>query len=905
MRHSAWLLATVLCFGGTLAACGSSDETPTETGGAGGQAGKGGAAGKGGTGGMAGTGGTAGKAGTGGTAGTAGKGGTAGTAGTAGKGGTAGTAGKGGTAGTAGTAGAGGTGGCSAPTDCPDPANECVDRTCTSGTCGTAPKAQGTATASQTALDCKKNQCDGAGAIESVNDDADLPDDANDCTNDVCTSGTPSNPPKDKDAACGTGGTMFCDGAGKCVGCTAASQCTAGPCKVATCDLGTCGTTNEVDGTACNDTNACTQTDTCAAGVCTGSNPIVCKAIDTCHDVGVCDTGTGVCSDPVLADGTACNDGNACTQTDTCASGVCGGANPVTCTALDACHVVGVCDQGTGVCSNPNAPDGTTCTSGGMSGKCSAGSCVTDVLDTCPGNGVALTQQSTFVWHGTASGDTSTLTADYGSATGSCAVTSSAAGRDAVYRFTAPAAGTATVKIPTASYDSVLYAREGDCATGTQVKCSDAIGDGGENISFPVTANSQYWLFVDGYGSTESGTYTLDVQVTLPGCGNGIVETGEGCDDGNTTDGDGCDHLCALEPPGPNDTCPGASLALTQSGSSWTGTVSSTTVNLTGTYSGTCGSTSTSKEAVYLIHPTVAGPATVKITAASFDSVLYVRSGACNPGTQVGCNDGAGLGGDTVSFTAAANTDYWIFVDGYSGAQGSFTLNVTIVPPVCGNGTIEAGEGCDDGALVNGDGCSSVCVVENGFACNGQPSVCFAFESNCSDSIDNDNDGQIDMVDDDCIVTANFPPCGSGSTRRVYRSTGAAQAIPDNSAAGITNTISVAGVTGTVTRAAVVLNVTHTWDSDVDMFLTPPGGTAVDICTDNGSSGANYVKTVLDSTCSANVTSGTAPFTGCYKPENTIPTTTANGDWVLKVADDSSGDTGTLDSWALVLCTTP
>jgi TonB family protein len=31
---------------------------------------------------------------------------------------------------------------------------------------------------------------------------------------------------------------------------------------------------------------------------------------------------------------------------------------------------------------------------------------------------------------------------------------------------------------------------------------------------------------------------------------------------------------------------------------------------------------------------------------------------------------------------------------------------------VCGNGTVELGEQCDDGNLKNGDGCSSICRIE-------------------------------------------------------------------------------------------------------------------------------------------------------------------------------------------------
>ena len=70
-------------------------------------------------------------------------------------------------------------------------------------------------------------------------------------------------------------------------------------------------------------------------------NPVVCTASDQCHDVGTCNTSTGVCSNPPKANGTACSDGNSCTQTDTCQAGTCTGGNPVVCTASDQCHAAG------------------------------------------------------------------------------------------------------------------------------------------------------------------------------------------------------------------------------------------------------------------------------------------------------------------------------------------------------------------------------------------------------------------------------------------------------------------------------------------------------------------------------------------------------------------------------------
>lgn len=42
----------------------------------------------------------------------------------------------------------------------------------------------------------------------------------------------------------------------------------------------------------------------------------------------------------------------------------------------------------------------------------------------------------------------------------------------------------------------------------------------------------------------------------------------------------------------------------------------------------------------------------------------------------------------------------------------------------CGNGTVEAGETCDDGNRGAGDGCSASCAPETGFTCTGTPSRC-------------------------------------------------------------------------------------------------------------------------------------------------------------------------------------
>jgi len=212
------------------------------------------------------------------------------------------------------------------------------------------------------------------------------------------TTGTCSNPVAAEGTVCNDGNSCTqtdscingsCTGANPVI-CTASDQChVAGICNPTT---GTCSNPNVADGTNCNDNDLCTQTDSCQSGTCTGGNPIVCTASDQCHEAGTCDSSTGMCSDPISADGKACNDDDACTQTDACQSGSCTGSNPVVCTASDQCHDIGTCDSMTGTCSNPALPDGTACNDSDMctqTDACMAGTCagadpvVCAALDQC------------------------------------------------------------------------------------------------------------------------------------------------------------------------------------------------------------------------------------------------------------------------------------------------------------------------------------------------------------------------------------------------------------------------------------------------------------------------------------------------------------------------------------------
>jgi MYXO-CTERM domain-containing protein len=194
------------------------------------------------------------------------------------------------------------------------------------------------------------------------------------CSNPPATDGTPCN---DNDACTQTDTCQagVCKG-GSPITCSALDGChDVGVCNPMT---GTCTNPAKMDGAACSDDNACTQTDTCMAGVCSGANPVMCPPPDQCHDAGTCDPKTGMCTNAPKADGTPCDDGNACTQSDTCMAGACTPGAPVACSAMDQCHDVGLCDPTTGMCSNPNKMDGAACDDGDpctQTDTCQSGAC--------------------------------------------------------------------------------------------------------------------------------------------------------------------------------------------------------------------------------------------------------------------------------------------------------------------------------------------------------------------------------------------------------------------------------------------------------------------------------------------------------------------------------------------------
>lgn len=202
-------------------------------------------------------------------------------------------------------------------------------------------------------------------------------------------------------------------------------------------------------------------------------------------------------------------------------------------------------------------------------------------------------------------------------------------------------------------------------------------------------------------------------------CGDGTVDPAEDCDDGNTTDGDGCSARCGFEPTGPDDVCPGEVIVLSPVANDvQLGTIGGTTTNVLPQYGASCGGSAA--EAVFSVTPAVSGQLTATL-ASDFDALLHARSACDDAASELACEDGSlSSEPEVVSFEVVAGQPVYLFVDGYGGEVGSFTLDVEVATAFCGNGIAELPESCDDGNLVAGDGCGVDCEIEPG----GDPDDC-------------------------------------------------------------------------------------------------------------------------------------------------------------------------------------
>jgi len=145
--------------------------------------------------------------------------------------------------------------------------------------------------------------------------------------------------------------------------------------------------------------------------------------------------------------------------------------------------------------------------------------------------------------------------------------------------------------------------------------------------------------------------------------------------------------------------------------------------------------------------------------------------------------------------------------------------------------------------------------------------------------------------------------------------TGSGGLIPDNGNS-IDFTINVSGLspatidTSTFGLETVCIDLTHTYDSDLDISLVAPDGTSVTLTSGNGGNGQNYTNTCFDVTAPTSIALGSPPFTGTFKPQGLMGIVNngqnGNGNWKLHINDTYPfADQGTLISWSITFGTNP
>ena len=150
----------------------------------------------------------------------------------------------------------------------------------------------------------------------------------------------------------------------------------------------------------------------------------------------------------------------------------------------------------------------------------------------------------------------------------------------------------------------------------------------------------------------------------------------------------------------------------------------------------------------------------------------------------------------------------------------------------------------------------------------------------------------------------NFTIQGKGVDALWRLSSDVPKPIPDVST--VVSTLSVTGLAGSLSDVDVRVSITHTYDSDLDVYLISPLGTRVELFTDVGGGGDNFDDTILDDAAAAGIGSGTAPFAGRYRPEGLLSALNGqnpNGTWQLEITDDAGADIGTLQIWGLRIAT--
>ncbi|MCB9853815.1 MAG: proprotein convertase P-domain-containing protein [Phycisphaerales bacterium] len=275
--------------------------------------------------------------------------------------------------------------------------------------------------------------------------------------------------------------------------------------------------------------------------------------------------------------------------------------------------------------------------------------------------------------------------------------------------------------------------------------------------------------------------------------------------------------------------------------------------------------------------------------APGFDPIIVVRD-SCIPGTELACADETVLGEvEQLEFILTAGLTYHIQIGDTGVAAGGADATVEIL---CG----QVGSCClpDNRCVVNQD---ADCAALGGSF--GGPDTDCGFRGAC-------------CLPNTCIATSrDCCLAGGGSYVGDGTSCGDVSGMPDTYDSGaITLPITDNALTtsdinvpdsGTVADVNVAMDITHTFQADLDIDLIHSGIT-VRVMEDQ-CGGNDDLSVTFDDEAAGPIVCA-QPSVGTFTPLNSLTAfdgVDRAGAWTLNVFDDAGGDTGSLNNWQVII----
>ena len=666
--------------------------------------------------------------------------------------------------------------GCTTALDCAGDVTVCQAWACVEGQCAIVPAADGSACEDGNACTgpdvCNAGGCVGGGNVCDCLVDGDC-NDGNVCTDDSCDGAKKcqhsanSQACDDSDActegdvcaasACQSGVKKTCDDANLCTD----DLCSASD--------GSCA--NTPNSGACQDGNACTSGDLCAGGTCTPGALVICSDANPCTD-DACEAAGGCVA---LANAATCDDGDLCTLSDVCANSKCAGAVNA-CDDKNLC-TVDLCDAKTGACFHANiavdCDDGDACTSGDSckSGVCAPGTakscndgnvCTLDACD--PATGTCMTATANGACE---DGDLCTLGDTCGG--GTCTPGTKKVCNDGnvcTDDGCDPLTG-CTVSNNTASCAPGNSCEIGSCSSGS----CQATGQIGCNDNNPCTTDTCVpgtgCVFTPVADATACGSATACEAAAT--CQTGVCQKGAAtdCSDGKPCTKDGCDPANGCLWTANTDPCDDGNACTVGDVCKNGGCKSGAAIDPKTCDDSNLCTDDSCDPAKGCVH---ANNAAACDDASNCTTGDVCGGGACT-GTPVNCNDSNPCTVDQCN--AADGTCFWTANNAVCDDGNACTVGDACKLTQCLGG---AQKSCDDGVVCTTDTCdikTGVCTYSNNTAACEDGSPCTQNDacsggscvSGSAKSCDDGNACTTDSCDSatgGCIFNANTAPCDSG-----------------------------------------------------------------------------------------------------------------------------------------------